>query len=433
MSPPRKNVLIFPAGSEIGFELYNSLRFNLHVELFGASGKPDHARFIYPSERYAEGDYYIQNCDFPDKFNALLRRWAIDFIYPTHDSIALHLAACQSRLAARVIGSPYASALLARRKSLTYKLFADEAFCPGVYPEPYEPPPKFPVFLKPDEGQGGQGTCLVHDAAELRRQVAGNPGLLVCEHLPGEELSVDCFTDRHGVLRFIGPRTRERVTIGISFESATVPLSPDVQAIAESINRRVKLRGAWFFQVKQNATCQWKLLEFAVRPSSTMGLYRQCGVNFALLSLFDAMDSEVRIVSNNYPARLSRSLQSRYLLEYRWQHLYIDFDDTLIINGKVNVQALALLYQCRNRGHRVSLLTKHRYDIRESLRQACIPEALFDEILVLRELDEKHDFIDPEAAIFVDNHFPDREKVHRLLGVAVFDVDGIESLIGGLM
>lgn len=431
MLPEKRNILVFPAGSEIGFEIHNSLCHNLHARLFGASGKPDHARFIYPPERYEEGDYYIQYADFLERFNALLRRWEIDFIYPTHDSIALHLLEHQGDLAARVIGSPGESARIARRKSLTYGLFADEAFCPVVYQAPYDPPPPFPVFLKPDEGQGGKGACVVHDAGELRRLAVADPELLVCEYLPGVELSVDCFTDRCGTLRFVGPRTRERVTIGISFESATTPLTPEIQAIAAAINRRVKLRGAWFFQIKQDVGGRWKLLEFAVRQSSTMGLYRQCGVNFALLSLFDAMGMDVQIVCNRHPVRLSRRLQNSYVLDFSWHHLYIDFDDTVVIDGKANLQALTLLHQCRNRGRRVTLLTKHRYDIHASLASACIPESLFDEILVLGESDEKHEVMQAEGAIFVDNYFPDREKAHRLLGMPVFDVDGIESLIEG--
>jgi hypothetical protein len=36
-------VIIFPAGSEIGLEIFNSLKYSHHVEVFGASGKSDHA------------------------------------------------------------------------------------------------------------------------------------------------------------------------------------------------------------------------------------------------------------------------------------------------------------------------------------------------------------------------------------------------------
>ena len=37
------NVLIFPAGAENALEIYEALRYNLNVEVFGASGKKDFA------------------------------------------------------------------------------------------------------------------------------------------------------------------------------------------------------------------------------------------------------------------------------------------------------------------------------------------------------------------------------------------------------
>ena len=47
MSQKKINILVFPAGSEIAIEIYHSLKYNLHVEIFGASGKADHSKFIY--------------------------------------------------------------------------------------------------------------------------------------------------------------------------------------------------------------------------------------------------------------------------------------------------------------------------------------------------------------------------------------------------
>ena len=428
MDVEKKRVLIFPAGSEIGFELYDSLRHNLHVELFGASGKPDHARLLYRPDRYVEDDFYIDRPDFVERFNAVLTEWDIDFVFPTHDSIVLHLAKHREELAATVICPSLSTALTARYKRRIYSLFADDDFCPVVFEPPFDDAP-FPLFLKPDDGQGGKGAFLVEDATELHRLTSKDPNLVVCEYLPGDELSVDCFTDRHGALRFVGPRTRERVTSGISFESATVPLTPEIQRIGEVLNERLELRGAWFFQVKQTADGKWKLLEFAARHASTMGVYRQSGVNFALLTLFDAMGQDVVILNNDLPVRLSRKLQSRYVLGYAFDRVYIDFDDTLIVDGSVNVQALAFLYECRNQGRRISLITKHRGDIGESLGAASIAESLFDEILHLAESDEKHEIIEPEGAIFIDNYFFDREKVHRNLDMPVFDVDAVDALV----
>jgi hypothetical protein len=428
--PIKNRALIFPAGSEIGLEIYRSLRYNLHVDVYGASGKSDHARFIYPPERYEEGPYFINSHGFLSAFNDLLSRWKINFIYPTHDTIALWLADNAHLLKAKVIGSSVETARVARSKKLTYKTFEHEEFCPAMYGAMHMPD-RFPVFVKPDDGQGGQGACVVSSWPDLQELVSSRPNLVVTEYLPGEELSVDCFTDRHGVVRFVGPRTRSRVTIGISYESQAVPITPEIRAIAESINSRVKLRGAWFFQIKKSYNSKWKLLEFAARQSSTMGLYRPLGVNFALLSLFDAMEMDVEILNNGIGISLSRRLQNVYKLDYAVKRVYLDFDDTLIIDDKVNVQAMAFVYQCRNKSVPVVLLTKHRYDIYESLRRHAIDAHLFDEIITLREDEEKHCCIDEEGAIFVDNYFADRAKVAREKRIPVFDVDGIDGLMHG--
>ena len=428
MADRKHNVLIFPAGSEIGFEIYNSLRYNLHVSLFGASAKADHAKFVYPAERYFEDDFYINRRDFLSEFNALLQRLGIDLIMPTHDDVVLYLAQHQSKLFSKVVTSPYETTLIARRKTLTFDVFSRYKFCPHTYHAPYDDL-EFPVFLKPDIGQGGKGTFYVENPEQLKTWLQSNPALLVCEYLPGEELSVDCFTDRKRELLFVGPRTRERVQMGISFHSASVPLTPEINEIAHSINSALTLRGAWFFQVKRDKGGQWKLLEFAARQSSTMGLYRQAGVNFALLSIFDALDLDVRILKNEYDIVLSRNLQNRYKMSFEFQRVYIDFDDTLVIDGKVNENAMKFLYQCKNRGVFVSLITKHRFDLSESLKAARIAKNLFDEVIVLGEGDHKHAVIQPGGSIFIDNYFFDREAVKTRLNIPVFDVDGIDCLL----
>lgn len=428
MTVARKNILIFPAGSEIGLEIFNSLKFNIHVNVFGASGKPDHARFIYPADRYDEGDYYIGSPQFLNKINELLERWNISYVYPTHDSIVLWLAEHQEFLKAKVIGSPAETTRVARYKRLIYDLFKDAKFCPKVFTEKNHPN-EFPVFLKPDDGQGGKGAFLARDFAELEKILYEHPALVVTEFLPGGELSVDCFTDRHRRLRFIGPRTRERVTVGISYESESVPLSKEIEEIANEINKRVELRGAWFFQIKRDKAGNWKLLEFAARQSSTMGLYRQVGVNFALLSLFDAMDLDVEVVSNPIKAKLSRSLKNRYKLDCHYEKVFLDFDETVVIENRVNTLAMAFIYQCNNQNIPIVLLTKHRHDILTSLNHYSIDPRLFEDIVVLKENQEKHEFIDSGESIFIDNYFFDRMMVSRHCKIPVFDVDAIESLM----
>ncbi|HTN67473.1 MAG TPA: ATP-grasp domain-containing protein, partial [Burkholderiaceae bacterium] len=420
--------LIFPAGSEIGLEIYNSLKYSHHVELFGASGKSDHASFVYAEDHYTEDALYVEQPDFIERFNGLLRRLCIEFVYPTHDTVACFLAEHQSALASRVLTSCAETNQIARYKKRTYDVFRSFEFCPQVFDAPYRDLP-FPVFLKPNAGQGGKGTCVAQDPGELAFYLKKSPDVLVTEFLPGEELSVDCFTDATGKLLFVGPRTRERVQMGISFRSTAVELTEDIQHIADSINETVILNGAWFFQVKKDRNGKFRLMEFAPRQSSTMGLYRHTGVNFALLSLFNALGMPVEILQNDYAVQLDRCLHSRFKAALTFRRVYIDLDETLIFGRRVHELAMAFLYQCRNRGIHIVLITKHRYDVNETLRNCGIAEHLFEDIIHIPEHQEKWGFINPDAAIFIDNYWFDRRSVREKLGIPVFDADGIECLL----
>ncbi|USN53981.1 MAG: ATP-grasp domain-containing protein [Candidatus Nomurabacteria bacterium] len=421
-------VLLFPAGSEIAFEIYHSLRHNLHVEIFGASGKSDHASYLYDSEHYFEGPYQISDEKFNDHFTELLKEQKIDMVMPTHDSVTEFLAKHRDKYPAKILTSPYESTRIARQKILTYELFQAYDFLPKQYLPPYQNL-EYPIFLKPNQGQGGKGTCLVHTYEELQEQTSKQPDLVAYEYLPGEELSVDCFTDRHGQLRFIGPRTRARIDFGISFRTESRPVTQDIQTIAETINTKVAIRGAWFFQVKKDSTGKYKLMEFAVRQASTMGLYRQIGVNFALLTIFDALDIDVKILKNDYPITLDRRMLNRYKADFTYTKVYIDFDDTIIINEKINIIALQFLYQCKYAHKKICLLTKHEFDLDETLQKYCLAKNLFDEIVILHPGEDKTDHIVADDAIFIDNYFFDREKVKQRHNIPVFDVDAIESLL----
>lgn len=424
----KHRVLIFPAGSEIGLEIHQSLKYSHHVEVFGASGKSDHASFVYDEDHYFEDELYVDRPDFIERFNRLLRSLQIEFIYPTHDTIANFLAEHQTQIAAHVITSCAATNRIARYKTLTYETFKRFDFCPKVFSAPYRDLP-FPAFMKPDDGQGGKGTYLAENRQELDFYLQRSPDLLITEYLPGDELSVDCFTDLDGKLLFIGPRTRERVQMGISFRSTEVAVTPELDHIAHSLNQTVALNGAWFFQVKQDSDGQYKLLEFAPRQSSTMGLFRHAGVNFALLSLFNALGTRVDILRNDYSVQLDRCLHNRFKADLKYRRVYIDLDETLIVGTQVHEYAMAFLYQCRNRGIELVLITKHRYDLTETLRACGIAESLFKDIIHLADTEDKWAFIDPVDAIFIDNYWFDRRAVKERLGIPVFDVDGIECLL----
>jgi hypothetical protein len=425
----KSNVLIFPAGSEIGLEIFKSLKYSHHVNVFGASGKSDHASYIYNAAHYIEDPgLYVQAPGFIERLNELIERWQIEFIYPTHDTVAWWLSERQSEVRARVLTSCAETNRVARYKRETYRQFANSSFCPRIYEPPYDGVTT-PVFLKPNDGQGGKGAYVARNRMELNFYMSRDPELIVSEYLPGEELGVDCFTDRFGSLRFVGPRTRERVQMGISFRTTAVECTEEVRDIARAINSSVKLDGAWFFQLKRDGAGNFKLLEFAPRQASTMGLYRQAGVNFALLSLFNARGLTVDIEVNPGELQLDRCLQNKFRTSVRYDRVYIDLDETLIADGRVNATAMAYLYQCRNDGISVVLITKHQYSVDETLHRLGISHRLFEQVIHLKAEQQKWDFINPLDAIFIDNYWHDRKAVRAHLGIPVFDVDAIEGLL----
>lgn len=425
----KSKVLIFPAGSEIGLEIYNSLKYSHHVEVFGLSGKSDHAAFVYDEKHYVQDELlYIDRSDFVDRLNCYLSRLNIQFIYPTHDTIANFLAQHQSLLVAQVITSSKETNHIARYKLETYKEFGDFDFCPELYVYPYHNI-IFPVFLKPNDGQGGKGAYRADDEEDLAFYLRKSPDLLVTELLPGEELSVDCFTDFNGALLFVGPRTRERVQMGISFRSTAMDVDDEINSIAHAINNKLALNGAWFFQIKRDRNGRYKLLEFAPRQSSTMGLYRHAGINFALLSLFNAQKIPVKILRNDYSLQLDRCLYNRFRTDLVYHRVYIDFDETIIAEGKVHERVMAFLYQCYNSKIEIVLITKHCKSLDETLEQCGIAKSLFSDIIHLSNDQSKWKFIDSKGSIFIDNYWFDRREVKEKLGIPVFDVDAVECLL----
>lgn len=414
------NVLIFPAGEINSIELHDALCTCVNINLFGASSRERHGKYVF--EDYTPGLPLIFDTDFFEKFNAYLDEKHIDVIFPTHDTVATFFADNQDKLHAKIVAADQRTSRICRDKALTYETFADCEFTPRIYSNNY----MFPVFAKPREGQGGVGARLVKTPAELPVNISD---FTVCEYLPGEECTVDCLTDKNGILLFASPRLRKRMMAGVCVSGENLPLSPEIEAIAKTINERLSFKGLWFFQLKKSANGEWRLMEVSTRCAGTMCLTRARGVNLPLLSVYVTMGYDVAIKPNEYSVSMDRTLISRYTLDFDYDTVYFDFDDTLIVRSKVNLKAIWFLYQCRNQGKRVKLLTKHEKEIYDSMAHYAINPNIFNEIIHIKPEDYKSKYINPARAIFVDNAYQERAAVSRSCHIPVFDVDGIEFLM----
>ena len=421
-----KNILVFPAGTEIAFEIHDALKNSKFVRLFGATSVPCHAEFVF--QTCVTGLPFV---DDPDELipalNRVIDAYGIDYVYPAHDSALLRFSEERDALHAKVVASARETVGICRSKTRTYRFLSGAPYLPAFYGSPDEIP-GYPVFIKPAVGQGSQGARIIRDRSHLEEALSEGQEYTICEYLPGEELTVDCFTDRHGSLLVVSPRSRERIRAGIAVRSRNLPLTEDLQSIAEDINRRLSFNGAWFFQVKKNAAGQFRLLEIAPRIAGTMGLTRNLGINMPLLTLYNFWGIDVSLIPNREDLLLDRAFISRFRTDISYSSVYVDFDDTLIVRGKVNAFLMMFLYQAFNQGKRLCLLTRHSTDIFSDLEKACIPASLFSEIIRLDEAGAKTDYIAPDS-IFIDDSFSERKRVRDALGIPVFDLDMVESLI----
>ena len=420
-----KKVLVFPAGTEIAFEIHHALRYSKFVELYGATSVPCHADFVF--RRCVEGLPFVDDPALIDALNRVIDAYGIDYVYPAHDSALLVLTRQQARLHAAVVTSAPETVEICRSKNKTYEFLAGADYLPVSYPDA-DAVPAYPVFIKPSVGQGSQGARRIDSREQLEEALADGVEYAICEYLPGEEFTVDCFTDRHGTLRLVNPRSRDRIRAGIAVRSRRLQGDGRIREIAEDLNRRFSFNGAWFFQLKRSAAGDYRLMEAAPRIAGTMGATRNLGVNLPLLTLYNLWGFDVELLNNDNALLLDRAFISRFRTDITYSRVYVDFDDTLVVRDRVNGELMMFLYQARGQGKELILLTRHSTDIYADLQKYGIAESLFCQILRIPEGGDKTAHILPDS-IFIDDSFAERRRVAERCGIPVFDLDMVESLL----
>jgi hypothetical protein len=339
------------------------------------------------------------------------------------DSVIALLKKNEEKLGCKVISSCTETTEICLSKTQTYNILNNHIVVPKIYNKP-EDISTYPVFLKPDIGYGSRGVLKAETKQEVIDHKNKYPQTIILEYLPGKEYTVDCFTDRQEKLLFVGPRERSRISNGISVNTKTMKNEDRFSQIAKAINDAFSLDGAWFFQVKENEDGKLVLLEVASRMGGSSSTYRAKGINFALLSLFNAFNMPVFILENDFDVELDRALDNVYKFNIEFNHVYVDLDDTLIVDGKVNYKLVGTLYRFINQGKKIYLITKHKYDLQQTLLKNRLT-GLFDNIIHLKQDENKSEFINHKNAIFIDDSFAERREVHKNAKIPVFGVDKI--------
>jgi len=442
-------VLVYPCGSEIGLEIFRSLKDIPFVTLVGASSAPCPGEFCYA--HYVGDAPWMTDEDFATRMARLCFTQEIDLVMPANDEAALRLLECADagELPAPVVCSSLEVARICRDKRLTYEMLAGCDFLPRVYVTEAEvDDADFPVIIKPAVGQGTEGFHIVRDRATLRRKLAAAASAarpqVICQYLPGDEVTVDCFSDARG-LRYAESRQRVRIKNGIAVRSVSVPDDSEARQIAASIQDRLGplgLHGVWFFQLRRDGAGAYRLLEVATRTAGTMCVDRAAGANLPLMAIWDALGYVTEPARQFDRVEVSRALANSYRLPLDFDELYIDFDDTLVNHRTrtVNLEAVCLLYQCANKKIPVTLVTRFPgpfsdgTDLRQQLLAILaayrLNPVLFTELVQVPMDHSKADYITPGShALYLDDSFGERAAVGAAYGIPALGVDAIEALL----
>jgi len=159
----------------------------------------------------------------------------------------------------------------------------DDAFDPAAI--------ELPVIVKPRAGSGSRGIRLIERRAEL--EVLERDGtLLVQEHLPGPEYSLDTLARADGQVVAVVPRERLKVDSGIAVTGRTLH-DEALETYAREVARLIGLTTVANVQVKGAADGEPALLEVNARFPGTMPLTIGAGVDMPRLAIGEALGTPI--------------------------------------------------------------------------------------------------------------------------------------------
>ncbi len=393
----KKRVLLINCGMMVATYINTELKNNDEFELWGSSTYENHGKYIF--ENYIDSLPNMNEENFIEVLNNIIKEYNFKFIMAEHDDLVLFLQENKEKINATIVSSDYETALLSRYKSKTYEKLKKYDFIPKTY-KPNEVK-SFPVFIKKDNDQGARHAYKIEDEKQLELYITSEPNMIICEYLPGEEVGIDCFTDKNRNLLFCNPRVVENMLAGIDIHARRIKITEEIKHIAEILNKEINFRGNWFFQIKKDKNGKFKLLEIASRLSSSFGINRSLDVNLPLMALKDFDNQNVNYLFNQYAdIEVDQQFFARYILDIKYNEVYIDFESCF--KEKIDTSFIMYLYQCVNKNKKINLLTENKDIAIKYLKNKKISENLFDNIIQIDQNNVKQS-IEKDSILLSNN------------------------------
>lgn len=348
-------VLVVPGTTRVAFEVLNSLRSVKGVFLIGAGSE------VNVGKSWVYDEFYflpmINDSSIWQVENLILHTKA-DFLILANDDWLLKFASVDKIGNAQVIISGESAIQITSFKSNTYKYFRGLVQTPKLYGADsaiFE----FPLFVKPDRGQGSRNTSVIRDQSELETFLLGKNDLLImCQFLEGDEFTVDCFSNQQHHLLYVACRIRQNFSSGISMQTSYVVQSSFVEDWAKIFSYALEIKGAWFFQFKLDKDGNPVLMEIGLRIAGASGISRLRGVNLSLLNLhLFSQEGDLSLYGQSNLASIN--IDDSFKLGFDFQEIYVDLDDTLVVNGRLNGELIQYLREMNAKGLKISLITRN--------------------------------------------------------------------------
>ena len=170
------------------------------------------------------------------------------------------------------------------------------------------------------------------------------------------------------------------------------------------------------------------LLEVAARIEGGTSFSWLNGVNLPLLALYDALGYEYDIKENDYGLEMDRTLwHYRYAINYDFNHVYLRFENSLILRDRLNYKLMSLIYKFQSMGKKISLIIDfprcNMKSVEKLLSEYDIPMSLFGKFIEFQNDIPISNMIKHPKSIYIDASFFDRNQVAGNKNIPVFDIN----------
>jgi len=414
------NVLIAPGTTLIAKEMCNSLSFTKTVNLYGAGfDLVSAANFPYLAFDFLDG----LDLGLPvGRLEEIVSERGIDYIVFAHDSWIYNFRNIDSIGNAKIVNQLKSAVNIASFKSQTY------SHLQGIVPTPtvflsITDVKKFPIFVKPDRGQGSVGALKINDESEACKflDIEGtfDKKWVATEFLPGTEFTVDCFSNDKSEVLYSSTRIRSSIESGLAVETRIIDNHENVD-LANLISEKLGIIGPWFFQLKEDVNKSQKLMEIGLRVAGGSGVQRLKGVNLPLLQLLQAQNLSLQVINQKvFPIQFANNFD----LNFTYETIYVDYDDTLILHSQINRRLFLFLEEQSLGGIKIVLISRHQGNLIKSLEMFNLVH-LFRDVIHITNGDPKSKYIKTEKKfLFIDDSFRERMDIHIKYGDQVLVLD----------